>query len=177
MSLSKKEQIDEFVEELDKKIYELEDYETPYETEVNEIVLENLNDETILEIQKRYIDEQTDNIFKMIKSDGKLSQLLQNATDRAVRAKEKLNSVKRLQQYFTPEKFVRKLLDCSKLLKGYQKLNIDVFATSNGARVSSIQGVYAGSRLSYSELSAGVYIFRVTSSDGKLSYQFKMIKL
>jgi len=32
-------------------------------------------------------------------------------------------------------------------------------------------------RLSYSELSAGVYIFKVTSSDGKLSYQFKMIKL
>ena len=63
------------------------------------------------------------------------------------------------------------------VVNGYQKLNIDVFATSNGARVSSIQGVYAGTRLSYSELSAGVYIFRVTSSDGKLSYQFKMIKL
>jgi FKBP-type peptidyl-prolyl cis-trans isomerase (trigger factor) len=92
MSLSKKEQIDEFVEELDNKIQQLEDYETPYETEVNEIVLENLNDETILEIQKRYIDEQTDNIFKMIKSDGKLSQLLQNANDRAIRAKEKLDS-------------------------------------------------------------------------------------
>jgi hypothetical protein len=58
-----------------------------------------------------------------------------------------------------------------------QKLNIDVFATSNGSRVSSKQGVYAGSRLSYAELPAGVYIFRVTSADGKLSYQFKMIKL
>jgi hypothetical protein len=86
MSLSKQEQIDEFVTELDNKIQHLEDYETPYETEVNEIVLENLNDESILEIQKRYIDEQTDNVFKLIKSDGKLSQLLQNATDRAVRA-------------------------------------------------------------------------------------------
>jgi len=125
MSLSKKEQIDEFVEELDNKIQQLEDYETPYETEVNEIVLENLNDETILEIQKRYIDEQTDNIFKMIRSDGKLSQLLQNATDRAVRAKEKLDSVKRLQQFYTPETIVRKMLDTSKLLKGYDnKLNI-----------------------------------------------------
>jgi hypothetical protein len=63
------------------------------------------------------------------------------------------------------------------VVNGYQKLNIDVFATSNGTRVSSKQGVYAGSRLSYAELSAGVYIFRVTSADGKLSYQFKMIKL
>ena len=61
----------------------------------------------------------------MIKSDGKLSQLLQNATDRAVRAKEKLDSVKRLQQFFTPEPVVRKMLDSSKLLKSYDnKLNI-----------------------------------------------------
>ena len=72
MSLSKQEQIDEFVAELDNEIQQLEDYETPYEIEVNEIVLENLNDETILEIQKQYINEQIDNIFKMIKSDGKL---------------------------------------------------------------------------------------------------------
>jgi hypothetical protein len=113
MSLSKQEQIDEFVSELDNNIRQLEDYETPFEVEVNEIVLENLNDESILEIQKRYIDEQTDNIFKMIKSDGKLSQLLQNATDRAVRAKEKLDSVKRLQQFYTPETIVRKMLDSS----------------------------------------------------------------
>ena len=59
-----------------------------------------MNDETILEIQKRYIDEQTDNIFKMIKSDGKLSQLLQNATDRAVRAKEKLDATKKIATVF-----------------------------------------------------------------------------
>ncbi len=75
-----------------------------------------------------------------------------------------------------PNPFVN-YLNFDFVVNGYQKLNIDVFATSNGARVSSKQGVYAGSRLSYSELSAGVYIFKVTSSDGKLSYQFKMIKL
>ena len=51
MSLSKQEQIDEFITELDNNIQLLEDYETPYEIEVNEIVLENLNDETILDIQ------------------------------------------------------------------------------------------------------------------------------
>ncbi len=74
-------------------------------------MLENLNYETIL-------DEQIDDIFKMIKADGKLSQLLQNATDRAVR-------VKRLQQFYTPEPIVRKMLDCSKLLKSYaNKLKI-----------------------------------------------------
>jgi predicted RNA methylase len=51
--------------------------------------------------------------------------MLQNANDRAIRAKEKLDSVKRLQQFYTPEPIVRKMLDSSKLLKGYDnKLNI-----------------------------------------------------
>ena len=60
MSLSKQEQIDEFVAELDNKIQQLEEYETGYEIEVNEFVLEYLNDETIFDIQKRYIEEETD---------------------------------------------------------------------------------------------------------------------
>ena len=75
-----------------------------------------------------------------------------------------------------PNPFVN-FLNFDFVVKGYQKLNIDVFETSTGTRVSSRQGVYAGSRLSFADLSAGVYIFKVTSSDGKLSYQFKMIKL
>jgi hypothetical protein len=75
-----------------------------------------------------------------------------------------------------PNPFVN-FLNFDFVVNGYQKLNIDVFETSTGNRISSKQGVYAGSRLSYAELSAGVYIFKVSSSDGKLSYQFKMIKL
>ena len=75
-----------------------------------------------------------------------------------------------------PNPFVN-FLNFDFVVKGYQKLNIDVFETSTGTRVSSRQGVYAGSRLSFADLSAGVYIFKVSSSDGKLSYQFKMIKL
>ena len=75
-----------------------------------------------------------------------------------------------------PNPFVN-FLNFDFVVNGYQKLNIDVFETSTGNRISSKQGIYAGSRLSYSELSAGVYIFKVSSSDGKLSYQFKMIKL
>lgn len=75
-----------------------------------------------------------------------------------------------------PNPFVN-FLNFDFLVKGYQKLNIDVFETTTGTRIISKQGVYAGSRLSFAELSAGVYIFKVTSSDGKLSYQFKMVKL
>jgi len=66
LSLAKKEQIMEFINELDTSIQQLEDYETPYEVEVNELVLENLSDESILDIQKRYIYEQTQDIFKLL---------------------------------------------------------------------------------------------------------------
>ena len=119
MALAKQEQILEFVKEFDNNIQQLEDYETPYEAEVNEIVLENLSDETILQIQKRYIEEQTQDIFKLIKSDGRLSEILQKATDRAMKAKEKLDSVKRYQAFYTPAPVVKKMLDMSKLLKSY----------------------------------------------------------
>ncbi len=57
LSLAKQQQILEFITELDENIQQLEDYETKYEIDINELVLENLSDETILEIQKRYIDE------------------------------------------------------------------------------------------------------------------------
>ncbi len=75
-----------------------------------------------------------------------------------------------------PNPFVN-YLNIDFVVKGYQKLNIDVFATSTGARVASKQGLFAGTRVSFAELSAGIYIFRVSSPDGKLSYQFKMVKL
>jgi hypothetical protein len=75
-----------------------------------------------------------------------------------------------------PNPFVN-YLNFDFVVNGYQKLNIDVFETSSGNRITSRQGIAAGSRLSFAELSSGVYIFKVTSSDGKLSYQFKMIKL
>jgi hypothetical protein len=63
------------------------------------------------------------------------------------------------------------------VVQGYQKLNIDVYELSSGNRVATRQNVYAGSRLSFAELSSGVYIFKVSSADGKISYQFKMVKL
>ena len=119
MSLAKQEQILEFIKELDTNIQQLEDYTTPYEVEVNELILENLLDESILEIQKRYIEEQTEDIFKLIKSDSRLSEIIQKATDRAMKAKEKLDSVKRYQAFYTPAPVVKKMLDMSKSLKGY----------------------------------------------------------
>jgi hypothetical protein len=125
LSLAKKEQIVEFIKELDTSIQQLEDYTTPYEVEINEIVLENLNDESVLEIQKRYITEQTQNIFKLVSSDGRLTKLLQKANERALKANEKLNSVKRYQAFYTPVAIVKKMFDFSKSLKSFNnELNI-----------------------------------------------------
>ncbi len=75
-----------------------------------------------------------------------------------------------------PNPFVN-FINFDYVVQGYQKLNIDVYELSSGNRVATRQNVYAGSRLSFAELSSGVYIFKVSSADGKISYQFKMVKL
>jgi hypothetical protein len=62
-------------------------------------------------------------------------------------------------------------------VKGYQKLNIDVFELTTGTKRASQQNVLPGSILSFGFLAPGTYIIKVSSSDQKLSHQFKMIKL
>jgi len=63
------------------------------------------------------------------------------------------------------------------LINGYQKLNIDVFELSTGRLLFMKQGLYPGTPIFLGSLSSGTYIVRVYSSDGKISYQFKMVKL
>jgi hypothetical protein len=62
-------------------------------------------------------------------------------------------------------------------IKAYQKLNIDVFELTTGTKRASQQNVLPGSILSFGFLAPGTYIIKVSSSDQKLSHQFKMIKL
>jgi len=62
-------------------------------------------------------------------------------------------------------------------VKAYQKLNIDVFELTTGTKKASQQNVLPGSILSFGFLAPGTYIIKVSSSDQKLSHQFKMIKL
>jgi len=63
------------------------------------------------------------------------------------------------------------------VIKGYQKMNLDIFEITSGIKMASRVGLTAGSTIYFNELSAGTYIARVTSADGKISYQFKMVKL
>lgn len=62
-------------------------------------------------------------------------------------------------------------------IKGYQKLNVDVFEMTTGNRVFSSQGLQAGMPVSLGELSSGTYIIKVTSNDHKIVQQFKMVKM
>ena len=63
------------------------------------------------------------------------------------------------------------------IVKGYQKLNIEVFDIAIGTKFASQQNLTAGSRIILGQLSAGTYVIKVTSADNKISYQFKMVKL
>ena len=63
------------------------------------------------------------------------------------------------------------------MLKGYQRLNLEVFDIATGTKVASKQNLTAGLPIYLGQLSAGNYVINVTSNDGKINYQFKMINL
>ena len=63
------------------------------------------------------------------------------------------------------------------VVKGYQRMNLDIFEITTGMKMASKIGLTAGTSVYLNELPAGTYIARVTSADGKIAYQFKMVKL
>ena len=75
-----------------------------------------------------------------------------------------------------PNPFVNQI-NFDYMLKGYQKLNIEVYDIATGTKVASQQNLTAGSRITLGQLSAGTYVIKVTSADNTIAYQFKMVKL
>ena len=63
------------------------------------------------------------------------------------------------------------------VLKGYQKLNLEVFDLATGAKVSSLQSLSAGMPIYLGQLSAGTYVIKVSTGDNKIVQQFKVVKL
>jgi hypothetical protein len=76
----------------------------------------------------------------------------------------------------TPNPFIN-FMNIDFVIKGHQKMNIEVFSAATGAKVASRVGVTAGSRLTFAELNPGVYFVRVATPDFKVAHQFKMVKL
>ena len=75
-----------------------------------------------------------------------------------------------------PNPFINQL-NFDFVVKGYQKLNIEVFDIATGTKVASQPNLTAGSRISLGQLAGGTYIIRVTSNDNKIMHQFKVMKL
>ena len=76
----------------------------------------------------------------------------------------------------SPNPFVNQL-NFDFAVKGYQRLNIEVFDLATGSKKASMQNLTPGMSINLSQLSGGTYIIKVSSNDGKINYQFKMIKL
>jgi len=75
-----------------------------------------------------------------------------------------------------PNPFVNQL-NFDFIVKGYQKLNIEVYDVATGTKVANQQNITAGTQIQLSQLARGTYIVRVTSNDNKIAQQFKMVKL
>ena len=75
-----------------------------------------------------------------------------------------------------PNPFINQL-NFDFVVKGYQRLNLEVFDMASGTKVASKQNQTAGVPIYLGQLSAGTYVIKVTSNDLKISYQFKMVKL
>ena len=75
-----------------------------------------------------------------------------------------------------PNPFINQL-NFDFVVKGYQRLNIDVYDLATGTRIVSKQNLTAGMPITLGQLSAGTYIIKVSSNDNKIVQQFKMVKL
>jgi len=75
-----------------------------------------------------------------------------------------------------PNPFVNQL-NFDFIVKGYQRLNLEVFDIASGTKVASQQNIIAGTQIQLSQLVRGTYIIRVTSNDNKIVNQFKMVKM
>jgi hypothetical protein len=75
-----------------------------------------------------------------------------------------------------PNPFVNQL-NFDFVVKGYQRLNIEVYDLATGTRVASKQNLTAGMPITLGQLLAGTYIIKVSSNDNKIVQQFKMVKL
>lgn len=127
LSLAKKDQIIQFINELDTQIQQLEDYETPYEKAIVNMDISNMSQKDILNLQKKYINEQKENIMKKINS-KQLEQLYEKLEARnnimdSLIGKAKRNA-KLYQEYFTPVEVVKILASYSTKLKSFGHIDI-----------------------------------------------------
>jgi hypothetical protein len=62
-------------------------------------------------------------------------------------------------------------------IKGYQKVNLEVFEISTGNKVRAFQNLLPSQSINLGNLTSGTYLIKVSTSDNKIVQQFKMVKL
>lgn len=62
-------------------------------------------------------------------------------------------------------------------IKGYQKVNLEVFEISTGSKVRVFQNLLPGQSINLGNLASGTYLVKVSTSDNKIVQQFKMVKI
>ena len=62
-------------------------------------------------------------------------------------------------------------------IKGYQKVNLEVFEISTGNKVRAFQNLIPGQSINLGNLTSGTYLVKVSTSDNKIVQQFKMVKI
>ena len=77
---------------------------------------------------------------------------------------------------FAPNPFYDKL-NFDFYINGYQKMYLNVFDFTTGKLVGQNKDVYPGCTLQFGNLMPGKYLFKLYSYDGKMSFQFKILKL
>lgn len=127
LSLAKKDQIIQFINELDDEIQQLEDYETPYEKAIVNMDISKMSEKDILVLQRDSIEKQTVNILTKINS-KELEKLYEKIEARnnimdTVLGKAKKNA-KLYQEYFTPQEVVKTLASYSTKLKSFSHIDI-----------------------------------------------------
>ena len=75
-----------------------------------------------------------------------------------------------------PNPFINQL-NFDFIVRGYQRLSLEVYELSTGLLKYSNKGVFAGSQLYLGQLSPGIYVVNVSSENGKISHKLKVIKL
>jgi hypothetical protein len=75
-----------------------------------------------------------------------------------------------------PNPFVNKI-NVEFRIKGYNKINVEVFSLTTGIRVLIFKDISTGSSILLPNLTSGLYLFKVSSQDFKVVHQFKMVKI
>ena len=60
---------------------------------------------------------------------------------------------------------------------GYTTLNLEIFDINTGNKLAAKENVFPGTTIQIPSIASGVYLFKLSSIDGKIRKQFKMVKL